>query len=88
MTATTTIVGLMPMAFRSEGDNSFTYVSMALVIGSGLLFATFLTPFIVSLSYSLLDDARQLCMAQIARASKQLSWLDRRAPQGERPSSL
>ncbi|PIE23151.1 MAG: hypothetical protein CSA62_08925 [Planctomycetota bacterium] len=57
MTATTTIVGLAPMIFiRSEAQAGFDYKNMAIVVASGLMLGTFLTPFVVSLGYTLVDD--------------------------------
>ena len=58
MTATTTIVGLTPMIFiGGDAQGGFDYKNMAIVVASGLLLGTFLTPFVVSLGYTLVDDA-------------------------------
>ena len=55
--ATTTIVGLTPMIFiGGDAQGGFDYKNMAIVVASGLLLGTFLTPFVVSLGYTLVDD--------------------------------
>jgi len=57
MTASTTIVGLLPMTMMQvQANQGVSYAGMSTVVASGLFFATFLTPFVVPLAYTLLDD--------------------------------
>jgi HAE1 family hydrophobic/amphiphilic exporter-1 len=76
MTATTTIVGLLPMVFLGgDAQGGFDYKNMAIVVASGLLLGTFLTPFVVSLGYTLVDDfwmsmRRVMWRARAAKASQ------------------
>ncbi len=60
MTALTTVVGLTPMIFNDpDGQQGFSYKGMAIVVGGGLLCATILTPTLVPIGYTLLDDFRR-----------------------------
>lgn len=57
MTATTTIVGLLPMALfgESTGDG-ISYVSMSIAVAGGLALCTVCTAFAVPLAYTFMDD--------------------------------
>jgi HAE1 family hydrophobic/amphiphilic exporter-1 len=58
MTAGTTIVGLIPMIFQDQGSSQgFSYQGLASVVALGLFLGTLLTPTVVPLAYSILDDA-------------------------------
>ncbi len=58
MTAGTTIVGLLPMIFQDQGSSQgFSYQGLASVVALGLFLGTLLTPTIVPLTYTILDDA-------------------------------
>ncbi len=58
MTAGTTIVGLIPMIFQEQGSSQgFSYQGLASVVALGLFLGTLLTPTIVPLAYTILDDA-------------------------------
>ena len=58
MTAGTTIVGLLPMIFQEKGSSQgFSYQGLASVVALGLFLGTLLTPTIVPLAYTILDDA-------------------------------
>jgi HAE1 family hydrophobic/amphiphilic exporter-1 len=56
MTALTTIVGLIPMALGLNDTGRMMYSPLAIAVLGGLAAATFLTPFIIPLIYSLSDD--------------------------------
>jgi HAE1 family hydrophobic/amphiphilic exporter-1 len=56
MTATTTIVGLLPMALFGESGGGLSYVSMAIAVAGGLAFSTVFTAFVVPLTYTFMDD--------------------------------
>jgi HAE1 family hydrophobic/amphiphilic exporter-1 len=87
MTASTTIVGLLPMALFGESGGGLSYVSMAIAVAGGLGFSTVFTAFVVPLTYTYMDDLaswlRSVWNAAIAplRASDQ-------APSSAKPQSL
>ncbi len=57
MTATTTIVGLLPMAlFGQTEEGSMSYVGLSIAVAGGLAFCTVLTAFAVPMAYSFADD--------------------------------
>lgn len=60
MTATTTIMGMLPLAFSNATFVGMPYESLGKVFVGGLLSSTTLTLVIVPLFYNLLDDARGL----------------------------
>ncbi|MEK7465802.1 MAG: efflux RND transporter permease subunit [Planctomycetota bacterium] len=59
ITALTTIVGLIPMAFGDAGVAGVPYAPLARAVGSGLLVSTVCTLFVVPVVYTLLDDVRE-----------------------------
>ena len=65
MTAITTIIGLMPMAFGESALFGIPYAPMGKVVAGGLAAGTVLTLFYVPLLYSILDDMRQSASARI-----------------------
>ena len=68
MTAMTTIVGLLPMAYGSGVNTSgISYTPMGRVVAGGLFAGTLLTLFFVPLLYLLIDDLR-------STASGWVSW--------------
>jgi len=64
MTALTTILGLIPLAL-GIGDGGELAQPIAIVVISGLTFATFLTLFIIPIFYSLLTSLRVIVLAKI-----------------------
>jgi HAE1 family hydrophobic/amphiphilic exporter-1 len=57
MTATTTIVGLLPMAvFGESTGEGISYVSMSIAVSGGLLVSTLFTAVAVPIAYLYLDD--------------------------------
>ena len=57
MTATTTIVGLLPMAiFGESSGDGISYVSMSIAVAGGLTVSTLFTAVSVPVAYLLLDD--------------------------------
>ncbi len=69
MTASTTIVGLLPMAlFGESSDQGLSYVSMSVTVAGGLAFCTVFTAFVVPLAYTFMDDLVSWLHAVWARA--------------------
>ena len=56
MTATTTIVGMIPLAFGDSGFFNMRYFPMARTIMGGLLASTVLTLIVLPTYYTLVDD--------------------------------
>jgi len=56
MTASTTIVGLLPMAVFGETGGGLSYVGMSIAVAGGLTFSTFFTAYVVPLGYTVMDD--------------------------------
>jgi HAE1 family hydrophobic/amphiphilic exporter-1 len=56
MTATTTIVGLIPLAFGETGLDNMRYFPMARTIMGGLIASTALTLVVLPTYYVLMDD--------------------------------
>jgi HAE1 family hydrophobic/amphiphilic exporter-1 len=56
MTALTTVMGLLPMAFVTPASGSIDYRAMGSIVIGGLLASTFFTLWVVPLTYTLLDD--------------------------------
>lgn len=77
MTATTTIVALMPMAIFGENTGQgVNYVSLSITVAGGLALCTLLTAPAVSLAYSLMDDLRNWLLgsaASVAQVSTETS---------------
>ena len=69
MTAMTTIVGLLPMAYGSGAATSgISYTPMGRVVAGGLFAGTLLTLFFVPLLYLLIDDLRLASAGWVAWA--------------------
>lgn len=83
MTALTTVIGLLPMAFVEPKSGSIDYRTMASIVIGGLLASTFFTLWVVPLAYTLIDDLSCAVRARIGRA---LGGRGRRALAPERAS--
>ncbi len=57
LTSMTTFIGLMPLLFEQSTQAQFL-IPMAVSLGFGILFATFVTLILVPINYMLMDDAR------------------------------
>jgi HAE1 family hydrophobic/amphiphilic exporter-1 len=57
MTSSTMIVGMLPLAL-SSGASSEIKSGMAIVLIGGLVTSTLISPFLIPVAYSLIDDAR------------------------------
>ncbi len=69
MTAMTTIVGLLPMAYGAGANTSgISYTPMGRVVAGGLFAGTLLTLFFVPLLYLLIDDLRSAFSGWVAWA--------------------
>jgi HAE1 family hydrophobic/amphiphilic exporter-1 len=66
MTATTTIMGMLPLAFSKATFVGMPYESLGKTFVGGLLSSTTLTLVVVPLFYTLLDDA-QVMLSQLIR---------------------
>ena len=76
MTAMTTIVGLLPMAYGAGANTSgISYMPMGRVVAGGLFAGTLLTLFFVPLLYLLIDDLRNTFAGWVswARGNKSLT---------------
>ena len=58
MTALTTVVGLLPMAFGTRAVLGVPYAPLGRVVAGGLLAGTWLTLFFLPFGYDLLDEMR------------------------------
>ncbi|WP_154222506.1 efflux RND transporter permease subunit [Marinicella rhabdoformis] len=58
LTSLTTFVGLMPLIFEKSTQAQFL-IPMAVSLGFGIMFATFMTLFLIPVNYLLLEDARR-----------------------------
>lgn len=56
MTASTTILGLFPMAFASSNFSSEIYSTLAITVMGGMITSTILTLLVLPLVYDLMDD--------------------------------
>ena len=59
MTALTTVVGLLPMAFGTRAVLGVPYAPLGRVVAGGLLAGTLLTLFFLPFVYDLLDEMRE-----------------------------
>lgn len=57
LTSLTTFVGLMPLIFEKSTQAQFL-IPMAVSLGFGIMFATFMTLFLIPVHYLLLEDAK------------------------------
>ena len=68
MTATTTVVGLLPMAvFGESSGQGFSYVSMSIAVSGGLIVSTVFTVLTVPIAYTFLDDGKRLARGLLRR---------------------
>ncbi|MCW8825515.1 MAG: efflux RND transporter permease subunit, partial [Gammaproteobacteria bacterium] len=58
LTSLTTFIGLMPLLFEQSTQAQFL-IPMAVSLGFGILFATFITLILVPVNYMLLEEARE-----------------------------
>ncbi|HEA26193.1 MAG TPA: efflux RND transporter permease subunit [Ectothiorhodospiraceae bacterium] len=58
LTSLTTFIGLMPLLFEQSTQAQFL-IPMAVSLGFGILFATFITLLLVPVNYMLLEEAKQ-----------------------------
>jgi HAE1 family hydrophobic/amphiphilic exporter-1 len=61
MTATTTVVGLIPLAFSDQGFFNLRYFPMARTVMGGLMASTVLTLVVLPTYYTLMDDFAVWC---------------------------
>ena len=59
LTSATTFAGLMPLIFEKSTSAQFL-IPMAISLGYGILFGTFITLFLVPICYLIMDDLQQL----------------------------
>jgi HAE1 family hydrophobic/amphiphilic exporter-1 len=71
MTATTTIVGLLPMAvFGESTEGGISYVSMSIAVSGGLTVSTVFTAIAVPVAYLFLDDLSNFGRGVLAAARR------------------
>ena len=80
MTALTTIIGMIPLAFAKPNDMGLSYKSFGLTLIGGMTTATILTLLVVPVFYTFFDDARSVL-------SKSLRWRAR-LPSDQQPIQL
>ena len=68
LTSLTTFAGLMPLIFEKSTQAQFL-IPMAVSLGFGVLFATFITLLLVPINYLILDDVVRLIRRGRGRAS-------------------
>ena len=68
LTSLTTFAGLMPLIFEKSTQAQFL-IPMAVSLGFGILFATFITLLLVPVNYLILDDIRALFRPRSTTAS-------------------
>ncbi|TPH12898.1 efflux RND transporter permease subunit [Litorilituus lipolyticus] len=59
LTSLTTFIGLMPLLFEKETQAQFL-IPMAVSLGFGIIFATFITLLLVPINYMLVEDVKKL----------------------------
>ena len=69
MTAVSTIVGMMPLAYGT-GDGSEWRSPMGVVCIGGLIASTMLTLLIVPVAYTLIDDAKVRVVSALSPAKR------------------
>lgn len=62
MTALTTILGIMPLAFESKAGGTVSFVSLGRALVSGLTTGTILTLVIVPLFYTIIEDVKDFML--------------------------
>lgn len=71
LTSITTFVGIMPMVFETDVQARFL-IPMAVSLGFGVMFATFITLILIPAIYLMLEDAKVLLLGR-ARAEASMS---------------
>jgi len=62
LTSLTTFVGLLPLMFEKSTQAQFL-IPMGVSLGFGIMFATFITLFLVPINYLVLEDIKRICRA-------------------------
>ena len=62
LTSLTTFVGLVPLMFEKSTQAQFL-IPMGVSLGFGIMFATFITLFLVPINYLVLEDIKRVCRA-------------------------
>lgn len=65
MTALTTILGVVPLAFEASGGSTVSFVSLGRAFISGLISGTILTLVVVPLFYCIFEDIRRAFFASV-----------------------
>lgn len=60
LTSLTTFIGLMPLLFEQETQAQFL-IPMAVSLGFGIMFSTFITLILVPVNYVLVEDVKRYC---------------------------
>ncbi|RHW77241.1 efflux RND transporter permease subunit [Colwellia sp. RSH04] len=68
LTSLTTFIGLMPLLFEKETQAQFL-IPMAVSLGFGIIFATFITLLLVPINYMLVEDVKKLLKIKIIEPS-------------------
>ena len=69
LTSLTTFIGLIPLLFEQSTQAQFL-IPMAVSLGFGILFATFITLIMVPVNYMLLEKLRVPSLSQRSLASQ------------------
>lgn len=72
LTSLTTFIGLMPLLFEKATQAQFL-IPMAVSLGFGIIFATFITLILVPINYLLVDDMKKLTSRGKDKLVKQLN---------------
>jgi len=72
LTSLTTFAGLMPLIFEKSTQAQFL-IPMAVSLGFGILFATFITLLLVPINYLILDDIKKFFIGEKKPASQPVS---------------
>lgn len=72
LTSLTTFVGLLPLLFEKSTQAQFL-IPMAISLGFGILFATFISLLLIPCHYLILDDIKQLLKTKRRRQLRQAS---------------
>jgi multidrug efflux pump subunit AcrB len=71
LTSVTTFVGIMPMVFETDVQARFL-IPMAVSLGFGVMFATFITLILIPAVYLMLEDTKVLLLGR-ARAEASMA---------------
>ena len=82
LTSLTTFAGLLPLIFEKSTQAQFL-IPMAVSLGFGILFATFITLFLVPINYLILEDLKFLFSKFYGlRYHQEVRWEDPYEPEG------